>query len=480
MTWQDAVEFCRKLSDEEDLEYRLPTEAEWEYACRAGTTTAYSFGDDASQLGEYAWYTENARNVGQKYAHTVGQKLPNSWGLYDMHGNVWEWCSDGLVGAYPSESVTDPAGPSSADVHVCRGGGWRDVAVVCRSALRGANFPSFRSSYRGFRVAFGTDPSVESQNASPTALTNTVDDTSTQVAAADPVAELRQLGALFERYEQGKVTTASFSRIAKVTDAGLVHLKGLTGLKSLALSGTQITDAGLVHLKALTKLQTLSLPRQITDAGLVHLKGLTNLQTLSLPRQITDAGLVHLMGLTNLKSLSLPKQITDAGLVHLKGLTKLEDLWLRNTQITGLGLVHLKELTNLQELDLAFTKVTGEGLVHLRGLTNLQILHLGYCPGLTNAGLLHLKGLTSLETLELGDTRPGVSKITDAGLVHLKGLTNLEALNLMGTQVTDAGLEHLAGLTNLQKGLNLTLTQITDAGVAELQKALPNCDISKP
>ena len=109
VSWHDAVEFCRKLSEKEGLEYRLPTEAEWEYACRAGTTTAYSFGDDASELGEYAWYRENARNVGQKYAHTVGQKKPNPWGLYDMHGNVWEWCSD-WYGDYPSGSVTDPQG----------------------------------------------------------------------------------------------------------------------------------------------------------------------------------------------------------------------------------------------------------------------------------------------------------------------------------------------------------------------------------
>ena len=90
MSWNDAVEFCRKLSDQERVEYRLPNEAEWEYACRAGTTTTYSFGDDESQLGKYAWFDVNSGYE----THSVGQKEPNAWGLYDMYGNVFEWCQD--------------------------------------------------------------------------------------------------------------------------------------------------------------------------------------------------------------------------------------------------------------------------------------------------------------------------------------------------------------------------------------------------
>ena len=96
VSWDDATEFCKKLTQRESTgeEYRLPTEAEWEYACRAGTTTAYSFGDDEKQLGEYAWFNGNALDVDEKYAHAVGLKKPNPWGLHDMHGNVAEWCSD--------------------------------------------------------------------------------------------------------------------------------------------------------------------------------------------------------------------------------------------------------------------------------------------------------------------------------------------------------------------------------------------------
>ena len=157
VSWEDAALFCRELSARPEEQaagrvYRLPTEAEWEYACRAGTTTAYGFGDDASELGEYAWCSENAMDVGQKYAHTVGQKKPNPWGLYDMHGNVWEWCQDWYED-YPSGSTTDPTGAASGSPRVIRGGSWYYGAGLCRSANRGWHNPSSRSSNLGFRVA---------------------------------------------------------------------------------------------------------------------------------------------------------------------------------------------------------------------------------------------------------------------------------------------------------------------------------------
>ena len=153
VSWEDAVEFCRRLSELPAEKaagnvYRLPTEAEWEYACRAGTTTKFSFGDDESDFGEYGWYRENSGRT----THPVGSKLPNAWGLYDMHGNVWEWCQD-WYGDYPSGSVTDPSGATSSSYRVLRGGGWDYSADGCRSAYRGRGLPSFRDYGRlGFRV----------------------------------------------------------------------------------------------------------------------------------------------------------------------------------------------------------------------------------------------------------------------------------------------------------------------------------------
>ena len=135
--WNAAVLFCEKLSAlpaerAAGRGYRLPTEAEWEYSCRAGTTTDFSFGDDAKDLGKYAWFAENSDNT----THAVGEKLPNARGLYDMHGNVWEWCSD-----------------VASSRRVACGGGWSDDAASCRSANRGAIDPTLRTNNFGFRVA---------------------------------------------------------------------------------------------------------------------------------------------------------------------------------------------------------------------------------------------------------------------------------------------------------------------------------------
>ncbi len=153
VSWNDCQDFIRKLNKKEGgNKYRLPTEAEWEHACRAGSTTRFCFVDGDYELGDYAWYEKNAYDVGERYAHAVGAKKPNEWGLYDMHGNVWEWCQD-WYGYYPSSSVTDQTGPSLGSFRVVRGGSWSRYAGRCRSAYRGHDLPGGRGDGQGFRLA---------------------------------------------------------------------------------------------------------------------------------------------------------------------------------------------------------------------------------------------------------------------------------------------------------------------------------------
>lgn len=162
VTWHDATAFCEKLTQSEHeagrlpagWAYTLPTEAQWEYACRAGKTSIFSFGDDPSVLSRYAWWgglVGRGSAAGEHYAHAVAQKAPNEWGLYDMHGNVWEWCRDKY--ADHLTAGPDPQGSKEGPYRVYRGGGWSDSAGYCRTARRGGDDPGSRLDNLGFRIA---------------------------------------------------------------------------------------------------------------------------------------------------------------------------------------------------------------------------------------------------------------------------------------------------------------------------------------
>ena len=147
VSWIDATAFCDWLGARHRREARLPSEAEWEYACRAGTLTPWASGELDSSLGEYAWTILNASARTQP----VGRKKPNAWGFHDMHGNVWEWCLD--WSAPYAKDVVDPRGPPTGHRRSMRGGAWYLAPVLCRSSTRAHFGPSNRYTSVGFRVA---------------------------------------------------------------------------------------------------------------------------------------------------------------------------------------------------------------------------------------------------------------------------------------------------------------------------------------
>ena len=158
VNWYEAMNYCARLTEQaqaggrlpKGFAYRLPTEAEWEYACRAGTSTRFSCGDDKTeyQLRDYAWFTHNSDSM----AHPVGTRQPNPWGLNDMHGNVWEWCLDRWESALPGGTITNMPVAGEGTLRVARGGSWLYEAKACRSANRDDYSPSNRCGDLGFRV----------------------------------------------------------------------------------------------------------------------------------------------------------------------------------------------------------------------------------------------------------------------------------------------------------------------------------------
>jgi formylglycine-generating enzyme required for sulfatase activity len=147
VSWNDCQSFLSKLQRKIGKKFTLPTEAQWEYACRAGTTTIWNLGNSSTLLEDYAWIDSNSGKV----THPVGSKKPNTWGLYDMYGNVQEWCADWYATPYTLGDVTDPKGPSHGDSRILRGGAWGDSPVNVRSAYRNCNGADGKNNGIGFR-----------------------------------------------------------------------------------------------------------------------------------------------------------------------------------------------------------------------------------------------------------------------------------------------------------------------------------------
>ena len=162
VSWNDAVAFCERLSQlvaevQSERSYRLPTEAEWEYACRAGSNGKWCCGDNEADLREYAWFDTNSGGT----THPVGEKKANAWGLHDMHGNVWEWCRDTFDASVYSQrrgTTSDPLVTSGSNCRVLRGGSWHGYSGNARSAIRDWSTPDYRLGGSGFRVVCWFSP----------------------------------------------------------------------------------------------------------------------------------------------------------------------------------------------------------------------------------------------------------------------------------------------------------------------------------
>jgi formylglycine-generating enzyme required for sulfatase activity len=507
ISWYDAVEFCNKLSEKEgrkpyyriaDIDrhpegwikgakvsveggggYRLPTEAQWEYACRAGTTTAFNFGAENNgaecNCNGKAPYGTGEQGPALGRPTPVGSYRPNAFGLYDVHGNAWEWCWDVYAeGYYKNSPEADPAGPPEGRPRVHRGGSWFDTAWFSRSAYRGSGAPPARFNRLGLRVARNPEiagtPEEEVDRRAARAVLSLGGSVTIRVDG-----QVRGIGQ-----GQGLPDDAfSLTRIdlhdkSQLTDADLEPLEGVANLTGFGLSkAPKVTDSIIAHLRNSTDLESFWFENSgVADAGLEHLERFTKLKSLGLRNtHVTNAGLAHVARLQHLEHLALGgSRITGAGLVHLRGLNQLAILWLENNKIDDRGLAHLEGLSNLKNLILFGTKVTDNGLPHLKGLSKLEYLDLSGLA-VTDAGLARLTALSSLNTLWLGGTR-----LTDVGAVHLSRLTGLQNLGIQGALITDAGLLHLGKLVDLKK-LLLNNTKITAAGVQEFRKRLPACQV---
>ncbi len=518
VSWDDAREFCAWLSQSEGQTYRLPTEAEWEYACRAGTTTARYNGDniaDMTQIGNFPDATAKAKfsewratsaSDGFVYTSPVGRFRPNSFGLYDTLGNVLEWCSDWYDKDYYKTSPdADPPGALSGKTHSARGGSFTFLAnasdrwhykadhsapdVGFRIVREIPNVPAAAESAAAAAPAAGGTRHVwvgrtrfdrikpgkwrETFPNEPGHASHSFDEiaqTPNYVQLLDRT-RIRSKGGVSVRLEENQALMrwGGPDQEFKLLEAGhweTTDQAPVDGTKSTAKSSNDRRAAESVLALGGTVMIRQDQKDQRIEAGIalpVRPFRLIRVKLADKP-EVSDAALKPLRGLTDLVELNLSKAagVTDAGLESIQDLRALKALLLDGTQVSDAGLPNLDQLTQLEFLSLAETRVTDAGFVHLRGLTRLETLWINK-TSVGDAGLENLRGLTELRSLLLWSTN-----VTDAGLVHLEPLRRLETLMLPGKYVSDAGLVHLEPLTQL-KTLWLTEASVTDAGLVHLQ-----------
>ena len=428
VSWNDAVAFCNWLSGQEQLTpcyqrdgdswtllskangYRLPTESEWEYACRAGTTTQYSFGDDWQEHDKFGWSKNNAGGR----PHSVGSLLANPFGLYDMHGNVWECCHDWYDGKWYEKSPSDdPLGPSSAWARVFRGIGWYDMPAYSRSSFRTSNYPSSRHSDRGFRPALSsvgapsTTASITSQPAVPAG-------SSSQLFMHDPA--FPQWMVQVQAMPAEQQLEAVSKKLMELNPGFDGKVSGVEGIGKPKIENGIVSELGVFT-------------RNITDISPVRV----------------FAGLKYFD--CSGGGSSFKGKLPD--LSALSGM-RLVKLWCGNTFVPDLEPLRGMPLTHLS---CNYTQVSS--LAPLAGMP-LEALVCGYCQKLSD--------LSPLRGMPLRYVRcAGCNLITD--LSPLENCEKLQTLETTGTKVT------LVSVAALQKALPNCKIEWDDPAKATTQPA---------
>ncbi|MBL9089983.1 MAG: SUMF1/EgtB/PvdO family nonheme iron enzyme [Planctomycetaceae bacterium] len=488
------------------LRFRLPTEAEWEYAARAGTTTPYYWGEQLTLLADNV-------NV-SRTIDRVAQRRPNAWGLFDMSGNVAEFCHDGYhPQAYASKLVVDPLVPlttTSPRTSVVRGGGFRDPTEKVRSASRGAE--SGLSSAIGFRVAcdivgripanwITREPPIaapaagfakDDPSAPPAGATSTIETPFENTPEAN-----RALGEWLLARKTGVYVAVGRKHLHIRPDTGTLPSEAFV-IDSVDVhgSGPPLTDEDLRYLVRYSWITSFSLGGSINDAQLAILLRAPNMKSLAVLHAsgVTDASLAMLSRAAKLSTLRLNHtSVQGIGISSLAALPQLEVLNLSGNPLSTQGLMGIASLASLKDLDLSRTQVGDGVLVQIGTLAKLERLCVDE-TAVTDAGLAYLSKLAELQTLSLNGCK--ISKIdgfigcrklsvlalsrtdVDARLSQsLPQLTELTILNLDDTNVGDSVIPALLRLENLAI-LNLRKTRISQGGLNTLRKERPKVSIS--
>jgi len=454
ISWDNIQTFLSIMNDMGGGTYRLPTEAEWEYAARSGSITAIANGEITAvecnydtNLNALGWYCHNANNT----THAVAEKTSNAWGLYDMHGNVWEWCQDWYT-EYPSGPVSDPTGPDSGSDRVRRGGSWNYDSINTRSAIRSHWEPYLLNNHTGFRLIY--EPLTERQ--ALIELYNSTD------------------GDNWLNNTSWKTPPLDIDGFALPGTEGLWHgvVVVSDNVTTLSLQSNQLSGNIPPGLGNLNNLETLNLKdNQLFGSIPAELGNLANLTVLDLDNnELSGTIPVELANLPNLNILFIGNnQLTGSIPIELGNLSNLTELRLRLNQLSGTIPVELTNLFNLTYLSLWGNSLSGAIPPEIGDLSNLSEL---FIDNNQLSGIIppELGNLTNLKILWLGN-----NQLTGSIPVELENLSNLMELRLWGNPLSGSIPVELGNLSNLIH-LDLRNDQLSGNIPAELGN-LPNLTI---